>query len=91
MRMSIKLAVVCLVLFPATAVLAADKDYNKDYDVYTDVVYGHKYAAGDDDGHPGAQEGQWGGHRVAGQRGVAFGDLSALRRVFERLPLLRVL
>ena len=44
MQMSLKLTVACLVLFPAIAAFAADKDYSKECDVYPEVIYGHKYS-----------------------------------------------
>ena len=44
MRSIIKFAIVCLFLCPGLAARAADKDYSKDVEVSTDVVYGHKFA-----------------------------------------------
>ena len=44
MRWIVKFAIVCLFLFPGLAVMAAEKDYSKDVEVSTDVVYGHKFA-----------------------------------------------
>jgi formylglycine-generating enzyme required for sulfatase activity/acetyl esterase/lipase len=44
MRMIVRFAVVGLLLGAGIAATAADKDYSKDFDVYTDVVYGHKHA-----------------------------------------------
>ena len=32
------------VLCAAVPAFAGNKDYYKDFDVYTDIVYGHKYA-----------------------------------------------
>jgi len=45
MKLFILLAIVCLFLSFGVAAKAADhKDYSKEFDVYTDVVYGHKFA-----------------------------------------------
>jgi formylglycine-generating enzyme required for sulfatase activity/pimeloyl-ACP methyl ester carboxylesterase len=44
MRSIVKFAIVCLFLCPGLAARAADKDYSKDVEVSTDVVYGHKFA-----------------------------------------------
>ena len=32
------------ILCATVPALAGERDYNKDFDVYTDIVYGHKYA-----------------------------------------------
>jgi formylglycine-generating enzyme required for sulfatase activity/acetyl esterase/lipase len=45
MRLIVEFAVVCLLLCFGIATAAADnKDYFKEVEVYTDVVYGHKFA-----------------------------------------------
>ena len=45
MRLVAKFAIVCLLLCPGIAAAAAgNKDYSKEVNVYTDVVYGHKFA-----------------------------------------------
>jgi formylglycine-generating enzyme required for sulfatase activity/acetyl esterase/lipase len=44
MRLIFKFAIVCLFLCPGIAAIAAEKDYSKDVEVSTDVVYGHKFA-----------------------------------------------
>jgi acetyl esterase/lipase len=42
--MSLQLTVASLVLFPAIAAFAADKDYTKECFVYPEVIYGHKHS-----------------------------------------------
>ena len=42
MKLIIMFAIVCLFLCPGIVARAAEKDYSKEVDVYTDVVYGHK-------------------------------------------------
>ena len=37
-------AILAWVLCAAVPAFAGGRDYNKDFDVYTDIVYGHKYA-----------------------------------------------
>jgi hypothetical protein len=46
MTTTARLTILSLLLLPAALAWAQEgkKDYNKDCDVYTDVVYGHKYA-----------------------------------------------
>jgi formylglycine-generating enzyme required for sulfatase activity/acetyl esterase/lipase len=44
MKLIVMFATVCLFLCTGIAARAAEKDYSKETDVYTDVVYGHKFA-----------------------------------------------